>query len=136
MSAVNLDSTSPTAEATRRIREVVRSMFELGELHAGLLRADYHEASRHAVPSLMLAGAALVTALASLPLLLLGLAVCINRYTPLELWASLLIVSGVFIAISALIAWRALKQALSALKAFERSQAELKLNLAWFKSLM
>lgn len=136
MSTVNHHTSSPTADVTMRARGVACSVVEMAELHAGLFAADYQDARRQAVPSLVLIVASAITALASLPLVLGGIAVMLSIYTPLALWGSLLLVGCIVTIVALAVGYSAINKAKNALKVFERSQGELKLNLAWLKSLL
>jgi hypothetical protein len=108
----------------------------LAELQARLFTADLRDAKRHAaIPSAALAAAAVV-ALSGIPIVLMGLAWLIAELAALPVYAGFLIVAGVVLvltAIVALIAWQRLRRSLDA---FSRSREEFNSNMRWIKMVL
>jgi len=113
---------------------VLGDVLELAELQAKLAKADASKAISTAVPpafTLVIGGC---TALAALPVVILGLATLVADLTVLNAWQSQLLV-GVLVAIlAAALVYYSLRKLRRAGLQFERSLRELENNVAWAKS--
>ncbi len=115
--------------------EVTGDILELAELQVKLARLDARDAVKRVVGPLGLIVFAGCMAIASLPVVFLGLAGGLSKLTSLEPWASQLIVGAVGVVIAVIVVALALRTLTTALDTFKRSTAELSKNVAWFKSI-
>ncbi len=127
---------SPVAGFAGQAANVLGDLLEMAELQARLAKADAHlAASRMTRPvAVLLVG--ICAALASLPVLTIGLATCLDALTVLNAWQAQLLVGLLVaaVAVSAIyLSVRAIRR--SALQ-FERSASELARNIAWLKSIL
>lgn len=107
---------------------------ELAELQARLAKADASLAIEQAKMSVVSLILGTCLALASLPVLTLGLAALLDATTALNTWQSQLLV-GVIIAVIALIAvYLAIRGIGRSMFRFQRSAEQLANNVAWFKA--
>jgi hypothetical protein len=108
----------------------------LAELQAKLTLLDAKDAAAKASMPLISLGAGLGLAVASLPVILIGLAGLIAASTKLSSGVSQLIVGLVALAIAgvaALIGW---KGSMRSLTSFRRSSEELTRNLSWIRTVL
>jgi hypothetical protein len=132
---VSIDS--PLTEGVLgNLAEFASDCTTLAELQAKLALLDLKEsAGKAAVPVIGLAlGAAL--ALASLPVLLLGLGELIVAFGGLGRHWAYLIVAGVALATGGLLAWLLGTRFGPALESFGRSREELTRNVSWVKTVL
>jgi len=115
--------------------EVTGDILELAELQVKLARLDARDAVKRVVGPLGLMVFAACMAIASLPVVFLGLAGGLSKLSGLEPWAAQLIVGAVGVVIAATVAALALRTLTTALDTFKRSTDELSKNVAWFKSI-
>ncbi len=129
--------TTPTGEIRHGMRQLTHDVVTLAELQANLLQVELREwLRRSATPAAMLALAATVVALASLPVLLLGLAHYVATAAEWTLAAALIAVGVGGIAVAALCgvaAWQLVRRANGA---FTRFRTELMHNVRWLKQAL
>ena len=108
----------------------------LAELQAKLTLLDAKDAAAKATTPLIFLGAGLALALASLPVILIGVADLIASSTKLSSGVSQLIVGLVALAlagVAALIGW---KGSTGSLTSFRRSTEELTRNISWIRTVL
>jgi Putative Actinobacterial Holin-X, holin superfamily III len=126
-----------------RSEGVITSLGELGgnvatlaELQAKLTLIDAREAVGRATwPTAVLAVSAAVL-LATVPVLLIGLAFLVASWTGISQGAALLIVAAVVAIIAGAIALVSLREFLRSFESFRRSRDELTRNVAWIKTVL
>jgi hypothetical protein len=125
---------APAREVRRNVLNFARDLWELAELQCQLVRHDAREASSRAVLSLGLAGAAIVFALAVVPMLLLAAGwLLINRLeVPHDIAFG--IMALVALVVAALLAWTGWRALRNGMATFKRSGEEMGQNLRWIKS--
>lgn len=123
----------PVSGFAAQAANVAGDVVELAELQARLAKADAKQAVNQAKLPILAIIVGSCMAIASLPVLTLGIASLLQAVTPLTLWQSQLIV-GVITAIAALllIYW-AIKAAARSLLRFQRSAEQFANNVAWLK---
>ena len=108
----------------------------LGELQAKLAAIDLKDsAARAAVPSVTLVVSAAIL-LATLPILIFGLATVLAPMLSLSPGVSLLLTGGVILVVSAIVAAVAARRFLQSFESFRRSREELARNVAWLRTIM
>ena len=124
----------PVAGFANQARTLVGDLLELAELQAKLAKADAVEATQAAVrPAVMLVLGA-CAAIASLPVITLGLANLLGEASSLSIGQSQLLV-GCVVAIAALVVVTvSLRKFRGASLRFRRSADELAKNMAWAKA--
>jgi hypothetical protein len=108
----------------------------LAELQAKLTLLDAKEAAAKATTPLTFLGAGMVLGLASIPVILIGLADVIARSANIPTGVSQLIVGVatlVLAGIAALIGW---KGSMGSLTSFRRSSEEFTRNLSWIRTVL
>lgn len=126
-----------------RSEGVITSLGELGgdvaslaELQAQLAVIDTKEAVGRATwPTVVLAASAAVL-LATLPVVLIGLAFVLASAFGIPQGAALLIVAAVVAAVAGAIALLSLREFLRSFESFRRSREEFSRNVAWIKTLL
>ncbi len=108
----------------------------LVELQAKLAAYDAREAATRATVPLILLGVGGVVALASLPVILIGLADLIASTAHLSSGASQLIVGLVALALAGLACLFGARGSLRSLDSFRRSREELTRNLSWIRTVL
>jgi hypothetical protein len=128
---------SPTGEIRHGVRQIARDVGALAELQAELLQVELRAWLRTcAVPVLALGVSAAIIGLASTPILLLALAHALVEYAALSLPAALASAGGAGVAIAAICAALAWRQAKRGGGAFSRFKNELTRNIRWVKSVL
>ena len=118
------------------IAEFGNDIATLVELQAKLAAHDTKECvARVTYPAIIL-GAGAVVILASIPVLLLGLADLLARLTGLPDWGSRLIVAAVAMVVAALVAFLSYREALNSVNSFRRSTEEFTRNLSWVRTVL
>ncbi|HEY2157014.1 MAG TPA: phage holin family protein [Isosphaeraceae bacterium] len=126
-----------------RAEGVLTSIGELGgdiatlaELQAKLALIDAREAAERATwPTVALVASAAVL-VASLPVLMIGLAFVLATAFGIGQGAALLIVGAVVAAVAAAIVLLSLREFLHSFESFRRSREELARNIAWIKTVL
>jgi uncharacterized membrane protein YqjE len=136
--SVNLDGSAVNQPegVVGNITEFGNDVMTLVELQAQLAALDFKEAmSRATVPLILIVvGAALL--LASLPVALMGIAWLLASAFSLSIgWAALL-TAVVTAAVTAIVAFVALRRLLGALDSFRHSREELARNIAWIRTVL
>ena len=126
---------APAESVVESVTEFINDITTLAELQAKLAAADLKEATGRALVPAMLVGAGLVLLLASLPVVLLGVAALLAAAGLQEPWALLLTgVAGLIVAtVLAVVAGLALGRSFTS---FRRSQEELARNVSWVKTVI
>ena len=114
----------------------VASDVELAELQARLAKADAGVALERAKLPIVIVIVGSCLALASLPVLTLGLAALLDDVSGLNIWQSQLIVGSVAAVASLIMIYWAIRAAFRSLLQFQRSVEQLANNVAWFKSTL
>jgi hypothetical protein len=128
---------SPSGEIRHGVRQIARDVGALAELQAELLQVELREWLRScAVPVVAFGVIAAIIGLASAPVLLLALAFALEEYAGLSLPAALSAAGGAGLAVAALCAALAWRQAKRAGGAFSRFKNELTRNIRWVKSVI
>jgi hypothetical protein len=125
---------SPAGEIRHGVAQVLGDIMTLGELQTELLRADLRNA--RIVEPFILSAAAVVTATASLTILLASLAYYLVEVANLTVASAFLAAAGVGLLVAAIcggIAWQRFQ---SQRDAFERSRIELARNIRWLKQVL
>jgi uncharacterized membrane protein YqjE len=108
----------------------------LAELQAKLAAYDAKEAASRATFPLILLGSGAVVALASLPVILIGLADLIARWTRISGGMAQLVVGLVSLLLAALACLMGARGSLKSLDSFRRSREELTRNLSWIRTVL
>ena len=126
-----------------RNENVLESLSELGgdiaslvELQAKLTAIDLKEATTRATlptTTLVVAGTVLI---ATLPVLMIGIAFLLASAFAISQGTALLITGLVFALIAAVVAWLATVQVLKSLESFRRSREELTRNVSWIRTVL
>ena len=127
---------SPQRAVAHSIADLAHDASVLCELQTKLFKAELETAGQKIVPPIALFALAGVVALASLPLLLVCFAFVLVEVAGLSHWLSFLLAAALGLVLAAVLGaagYFALKRFGSP---FERSQAELKRNLEWFRGSM
>lgn len=127
---------SPVASFAGKAANVVGDMLELAELQAQLAKADTGAAIRRAIRPLAFLLLGSCGAIACFPVLVLGIASCVDAMTILNSWQSQLVVAGVGVLLASLTVWIAARRFLTSLRPFRRSADELAKNLEWIRSVI
>lgn len=118
------------------IAEFGNDIATLVELQAKLAAHDAKECVGRATLPVVLLAAGGAVALASLPLLLLGMADLIARLSGLPDWGSRLIVAAVALGGAAIVAFVSYKEAIGSITSFRRSTEEFTRNLSWVRTVL
>lgn len=124
---------SPQRAVAHSIADLAHDASVLCELQTKLLKAEIDSASKKVVPPIVLFALAGVIGLASVPLLLVCFAYVLIEIAELSQWLSFLLAAALGLVLAGIlgaIGYFALKKIGSP---FEKSQAELKRNLQWFR---
>ena len=128
--------TGPVSGFASQAATLVGDMLELAELQARLAKADAARAMAQATRPIgaLIVGAC--AALASLPVMALGLASLLNALTDLNAWQSQIAVGLATAAVAVgTIAWSLRRMRIAVLE-FRRSTDELAKNLAWLQAVV
>lgn len=118
------------------VSDLIHDVIELGELQTRLLMIDLSATSRGSMLAVAIGAAALVLALGSVPVLLLGIGwalVQFAEWTQTAAFAATGVGALVLAAVLAWLAWRKLNNAISKLS---RSRDEFATNVAWIKDAL
>lgn len=128
-------SSTPVQGFVSQASEITGNVIELAELQVQLAKEDAAEAIAIAVKPMFTVGAAAVLLLASLPVLLMGIAGLLARYSGLDLEIAQLIVGVVASLLAVIIVFTSIKTMKSTLEPFNRSAKEFKQNITWLKTI-
>ena len=135
MNSRNSDRPGPVAGFAGQAVEVTGNVLELAELQAKLARLDARDALRRVVGPLGMLVFAACMAIASLPVVFLGIAGGIAEAADIQPWIADLIVGLVGAVVAVGVAWAALRTMATALDSFKRTTDEFAKNVAWVKSI-
>jgi hypothetical protein len=124
---------SPVAGFAGQAANVVGDALELAELQVKLARADAANASRAALKPLGVLVIGACGALASLPVITLGLAAMIAEFTDFALWQTQCLVGIVVTLFSCGVIYVSALKLGRARVQFNRSTEEFAKNIAWMK---
>jgi uncharacterized membrane protein YqjE len=106
------------------------------ELQAKLAALDLKECKTRAVVPLIVAAAAAVLMLASLPVVLLGVADLIARALNIAPGWAMLLTGLAALAVAGLVGWLSVKEITRSLEPLRRTNEELVRNLAWIRTVL
>jgi hypothetical protein len=131
------DGSTPSGVMRHGVSHLAKDVAALAELQAELLKVELRDwLQKCLTPVVVLAVVSAIAALASLPVLLMSLAYCLNEFAGLSMALSALIAGAVGLAIAAaclFAAWRVLKRQRGA---FTRFKVELVRNTRWLKQVL
>lgn len=131
---------APSADIERgksgSVRQLGSDVLTLAELQADLLQADLREWGRAFVRGVAALVAALVFALASVPVLLLSLGYYLAAATELSLSTSMLIAAAVSVAIAAIFGTVGAMLLKREQPMLHRFRSELRHNVRWLKEML
>lgn len=127
---------SPMSGLASGARNLAGDALELAELQARLAKTDASLVVRKSVWPLVFLVLAVCGAIASLPVLTLGLASLLESLTQLNVWQSQLLVGVAIAALSSVTIYLAVRAIKRALLQFQRSMDELAKNTAWAKAVV
>lgn len=117
-------------------KEVAGDFIELTELQVQLAKADASDFVKKSIPLLAIALTAVVLGMASLPIVLFGLATFVAHWANWELWAAQLVVGAVMLLVAAALLAASLFQLRKSLESFESTTTQLVNNISWIKSII
>lgn len=127
---------SPVSGFAGQAANVMGDLLELAELQSRLAKADAKLAAGRMIRPIALLLVGICGALASLPVLTMGLAGCLAAVTELSLWQAQLVV-GLIVALAAVATiYLSVKAIRRSTLPFERSATQLTYNIAWLKSVL
>ena len=127
---------SPVSGFAGQAANLMGDLLELAELQTCLAKADAKLAAARMVRPVAWLLVGICAALASLPVLTLGVASCLDACTALSLWQAQLLV-GVIAALAAITTiYLSVKAIRRSTLPFERSATQLAYNIAWLKSVL
>jgi uncharacterized membrane protein YqjE len=115
---------------------LLHDVIELGELQMQLLTVDLAEARRRSVLAIVLVGSALVLALSSVPVLLLGIGWALVAWAGWTHAAAFAITAVVALLLAAGLAWLAWRRLNAAIGKLSRSGEEFATNVRWIKDAL
>lgn len=128
---------SPTGDIRHGVSQIARDVVILAELQAELLQVDLRNwVTTSIVPALIAGSVALVSAAASLPLLLLSFAYFLVEYANLTVASSMLAAAGAGILIATIGGLLAMAAVRRSKGAFTRFRVELARNIRWLKQVL
>ena len=127
---------SPLNELQSSTRMLVHDILALADLQLQLFAADGQEMARQAAPKLILAGAGVIIAASSLPLLMVGMAYALVDFAGFPVWAAMLTSAVIGIIIGALAAVVGIKRLQPLSGIWQRSSGELRENVEFLKETL
>lgn len=118
------------------LSDLINDCATLGELQAQLAAVDLKECVGRAVWPLVVAVSALVLVVASLPVILLGVAYVLAHALSLPLMWTILLTGLATLAVGGLVAYLFSKRVASSLEPLRRSREELTRNLSWVRTVL
>ena len=118
------------------LAEFGNDMLTLAELQARLAAIDFKESLEHAVSPLLLTLGGMMLALASLPVILIGVAQLIAWAFSIRLGWALLLVGLVTLAGASAVAGIAGLRFSRSFASFQRSREELVRNITWIRTVL
>jgi len=130
------EPTNPIGQFSKTASRFVNDLLELSELQAKLAKSDFQEVLQRSISSILGAIIGMSLLLASLPVLLFGLASALAWYYEIEPWITQVVVGGGVAILSIAIVVLAIRGLLRLKNAFQRSTNELTKNMDWAKSVV
>ena len=127
---------SPLRELQSRTRMLAHDIVTLADLPLQLFRADGQEMARKAAPKLVLAGAGVVIAASSLPLLIVGLAYALVELAGFPVWGAMLLSAVIGLIIGAIAVVVGIKRLNPLPGIRRRSTGELRENVEFLKATL
>ena len=127
---------SPLTELQSSTRMLVHDILALADLQLQLFRADGREMARKAAPKLILAGAGVVIAASSLPLLMVGLAYALVELAEFPIWGAMFTSAVIGIIIGAIAVVVGIKRLQPLSGIWQRSTGELRENVEFLKETL
>lgn len=115
---------------------LLHDVIELGELQTRLLMVDLSEASRGSALAVVFVAVALVLALGSVPVLLLGIGWALVYFAEWTQAAAFVTTALVALMLAAGLTWFAWRKLHRAIGKLSRSRDELATNVAWVKDAL
>lgn len=125
-----------TGSVVGGIAEFGNDVATLAELQAKLAALDLKDSYERALVPILMIVAGLVFAVASLPVLIMGIAIVIARALELQDGWMMVLVSLIVMASSALMAYLFLRRLPHSFEPLRRSREELTRNLAWVRTVL
>jgi hypothetical protein len=116
--------------------EVTSDIATLAELQAKLTLIDAKEAVGRATLPTVILGVSAAVLVATVPVLLIGLAFVLAAALQISQGAALLITGAVVGAVAGVVAFLSLREFLHSFESFRRSRDELTRNIAWIKTVL
>lgn len=126
----------PGAAFRENVSGLLHDVIELGELQTRLFLVDLNEAKRGSIVPILLGVGSFCLALASVPILLAGLAWALVEYAEWDLAAAFTVTAIVALVVAGCMAWSGWRLMSRALGKLSRSRDELATNVAWIKSAL
>lgn len=120
----------------RSVSGLAHDVIELAELQAQLLALDLRDSGSRAAPPVALLVSAVLLALGSMPVLLLGIGWLLVRQAGWTEGAAFLSVGGGAVLLAAATAWIGSRRLQSAITILTRSTQELSENIQWLKQTL
>lgn len=127
---------SPAAGVGRNLAGLNHDLITLGELQAQLLAVDLRDAGSASLLPVILLTLALLIALGTMPVVLLGIGWVLVNVAGLGEGAAFLVVSAVALGTVAALSWWSWRELSAAVGILKRSQQELKENVRWIKQVL
>jgi len=124
---------SPVSGVAGQAANVMGDMLELAELQAKLAKADAVNATKAATQPIGLLIIGICAALASLPIVTLGLASLLDAWTVLNAWQSQLLVGMLSAAVASTVIYLSVRRLRQLSLQFKRTADEFAKNVAWAK---
>lgn len=115
---------------------VMGDILELAELQAKLAKADAVNATKAATQPIGLLIIGICAALASLPIVTLGLASLLDAWTVLNAWQSQLLVGMLSAAVASTVIYLSVRRLRQLSLQFKRTADEFAKNVAWAKVVL
>jgi membrane protease YdiL (CAAX protease family) len=131
-----MNQTASPLGLVSNIADFGNDIVTLTELQAKLAAYDAKEAASRAILPLAVLGVGAVLALASLPVILIGLADLIARSTRISGGMAQLVVGLVTLLLALLACLIGARGSLQSLDSFRRSREELTRNLSWIRTVL
>lgn len=130
------ESKNPIGEFSKTASRFANDLVELSELQVKLAKSDLEEVLHRSIGSLVVAVIGTTLLLASLPVLLFGLASSLAWYCEIDPWITQVAIGGGVATLSLVTVILASRRLLRQQKTFQRSGSELKKNMEWVKSII
>jgi len=128
--------TNPIGQFSKTASRFANDLLELSELQAKLAKSDLEEVLRKSTSSILVAIIGTSLSLASLPVMLFGLASALAWYLEIETWVTQMVIGGGVALLSIVMVALATRGLLRLKNAFQRSAGELKKNMDWVKTVI